>query len=54
MAIQSYEDLNVFNLAYDMAMEVFWVTKEFPKEELFSLTDQLRLSSRSISANIAE
>ncbi len=30
MAIQSYEDLNIFNLAYDMAKEAFWVIKEFP------------------------
>ena len=51
MAIQSYEDLKVFNLAYDLAMEVFWLTKEFPREELYSLTDQLRRSSRSIAAN---
>lgn len=54
MAIQSYEDLRVFKSAYNIAMEVFWITKEFPKEELFSLTDQLRRSSRSITANIVE
>lgn len=34
MAIKSYEDLKVFNLSYDIAMEVFWFTKEFPREEL--------------------
>ena len=54
MPIQSYEDLKVFNLAYDIAMQVFWLTKEFPREELYSLTDQLRRSSRSIAANIVE
>ncbi len=35
-------------------MEIFWITKSFPKEELYSLTDQIRRSSRSICANIAE
>ncbi len=35
IAIQSYEDLKVFNLAYDTAMEVFWLTKKFPREELY-------------------
>ena len=54
MAIQSYEDMKVFNLAYDIAMDVFWLTKEFPREELYSLTDQVRRSSRSIAANIVE
>ena len=53
-AIQSYKDLKVFQLAYDLAMEVFWATKEFPKEETYSLTDQIRRSSRSICANIVE
>jgi len=54
MAIQNYEDLKVFNLAYGTAMEIFWATKEFPREELYSLTDQVRRSSRSIEANIVE
>ncbi len=54
MAIKSYEDLKFFNLAYDLAMEVFWLTKEFPREELYSLTDQLRRSALSIEANIVE
>ena len=53
-AIQSYKDLKVFQLAYELAMEVFWSTKEFPKEETYSLTDQVRRSSRSICANIVE
>ena len=53
-AIQSYKDLKVFQLAYDLAMEVFWSTKEFPKEETYSLTDQIRRSSRSICANVVE
>ena len=53
-AIQSYKDLKVFQLAYDLAMEVFWSAKEFPKEETYSLTDQIRRSSRSICANVVE
>lgn len=52
--IQSYNDLKVFQLAYKLAMEIFWLTKEFPKEETYSLTDQIRKSSRSICANIVE
>ncbi len=52
--IQSYNDLKVYSLSYYAAMEIFWLTKKFPKEEQFSLTDQIRRSSRSISANIVE
>jgi len=49
-----YRDLKVFQLAYRLAMDVFEITKTFPKEERYSLTDQMRRSSRSIAANIAE
>ena len=52
--IQSYKDLQVFRLSYELAMEVFRLTKKFPKEELYSLTDQMRRSSRSVTANIVE
>jgi four helix bundle protein len=52
--IQSVKDLEVYSLAYSLALEVFELTKIFPKEELYSLTDQLRRSSRSIPANISE
>lgn len=52
--IQSYKDLQVFRLSYELAMEVFRLTKKFPKEELYSLTDQVRRSSRSVTANIVE
>ena len=52
--IQSYKDLQVFQLSYELAMELFWSTKKFPKEELYSLTDQIRRSSRSVTANIVE
>ena len=49
-----YKDLRVFQLAYGLAMKIFEITKGFPKEEVYSLTDQIRRSSRSIPANIAE
>ncbi len=51
---RGYKDLKVYNLAYKLAMEIFEETRHFPKEERFSLTDQIRRSSRSILANIAE
>lgn len=54
MAYSGYKDLKVFQLAYKLAMEIFEATKTFPKEERYSLTDQIRKSSRSIPANIAE
>lgn len=44
----------VYQKAYKLSMEIFEVSRSFPKEERYSLTDQLRRSSRSISANIAE
>lgn len=50
----SFKDLNVYKLAYKLAMEIFEITKIFPKEEKYSLTDQIRRSSRSVCANIAE
>jgi len=49
-----YRDLKVYQLAFETAMEIYKETKEFPKEEKYSLTDQLRRSSRSVPANIAE
>ncbi len=52
--IRSYKDLNVYTASYSLAMDLFWLTKKFPKEELYSLTDQIRRSSRSITANIVE
>jgi four helix bundle protein len=53
-SMQGYRDLKVFQLAYRLAMEIFNATKDFPKEERYSLTDQIRRSSRSVAANIAE
>lgn len=50
----SFEKLIVFQKAYQLAMDIFQLSKTFPKEETYSLTDQLRRSSRSVGANIAE
>ena len=52
--IKTHRDLKVFQLSFEAGMEVFNMTKSFPKEELYSLTDQIRRSSRSVSGNIAE
>ncbi len=52
--IRSFRDLNVYKLSVELQQEIFALTKQFPKEELYSLTDQIRRSSRSIGANIAE
>ncbi len=52
--MSGHKDLRVFQLAYKLAMEIFNITKTFPKDERYSLTDQIRRSSRSIAANIAE
>ena len=51
---KGYKDLDVYKLSYKMALEMFEETKKFPKEEKYALIDQLRRSSRSIPANIAE
>ena len=52
--VKIYKDLNVYQLAYKLAMEIFELTKKFPSEETYSLTSQIRRSSRSIPANIGE
>jgi four helix bundle protein len=52
--LQGFRDLKVYQLAYRLAMEIFEVTKKFPKEERYSLTDQIHRSSRSVAANVAE
>jgi len=51
--LRGYRDLIVFQKSYKLAMEIFDITKSFPKEEKYSLIDQVRRSSRSIPANIA-
>ena len=52
--IRGFRDLYVYQKAFDLQQEIFLETKSFPKEEMFSLTDQVRRSSRSIGANISE
>ncbi|HET6768454.1 MAG TPA: four helix bundle protein [Chitinophagaceae bacterium] len=49
-----YRDLIVFQKSYKLAMDIFGATKKFPAEERYSLTDQLRRSSRSVCANLVE
>jgi four helix bundle protein len=52
--IESYKDLRVYRMAFDGAMRIFELTKGFPSEERYSLVDQIRRSSRSVCANLAE
>ena len=52
--IGSFKDLIVYQKAYRLAMQIFDLSKDFPKEEKYSLTDQIRRSSRSVTSNIAE
>ncbi len=49
-----YRDLKVYQLAYELALEIQNFTKTFPKEEKYSLVDQIRRSSRSVPTNLAE
>jgi four helix bundle protein len=52
--LQSFRDLDVYNLGRQQAKRIFLVSKSFPKEETYSLTDQIRRSSRAVNALIAE
>jgi four helix bundle protein len=52
--IRTHRDLRVFQSSFAAGMDIFRVSKSFPKEEVYSLTDQIRRSSRSVSGNIAE
>lgn len=54
MKIREHTELEVYRKAFDAAMSIFEITKKFPKEETYSLTDQIRRSSRSTCANLAE
>jgi four helix bundle protein len=49
-----FQDLLAYQKSFSLAMKIFEMTKRFPKEEMYSLTDQIRRSSRSVSANISE
>lgn len=50
----TYKDLLAYKKAYALALKIHEITKHFPPEEKFSLTDQIRRSSRSVCANLAE
>ncbi len=52
--VVKHQDLEVYRKAFETAMQIFELSKEFPKAEAFSLTDQIRRSSRSVCANLAE
>ena len=52
--IQYHWELDVYEMSVEAAMRIFEISKKFPKEEIYSLTDQIRRSSRSVSANLAE
>ena len=52
--IRSYRELRVYQAAIDAAMRIFEITKRFPMEERFSMTDQMRRASRSVCSNIGE
>jgi four helix bundle protein len=54
MRLTSHEQLEVYKKAFDAAMLVFELIKRFPNEETYSLTDQVRRSSRSVCANLSE
>jgi four helix bundle protein len=52
--IENFRDLEVYKKAFALQQDIFELTKSFPKEEPYSLTDQIRRSSRSVGSNIAE
>ncbi len=51
---QGFRGLRVYQLAFKLAMEIYHESKKFPREELYSLTDQIRRASRSVAGNIGE
>lgn len=52
--LRGHRDLRVYQLSYKLAMEIFDLSRAFPKAEVYSLTNQIRRSSRSVAANLAE
>jgi len=54
MAVSNYRDLIVWQKAMDLTVEIYRIAKKLPKEELFSLSDQMRRAAVSIPSNIAE
>src|SRR5687768_5869947 len=54
MGVKSFKETTVYKKAFALAMEIFETSKTFPKEETYSLTDQVRRASRSVCTNLAE
>ena len=54
MKIRTHKDLEVYKMAFERAMQIYEISKKFPKEETYSLTDQIRRSSRSVCSNLSE
>lgn len=54
MSSKGFKDLKVYQMAYEVSMKIFELSKSFPPEEKYALTDQVRRSSRSVCSNIAE
>ncbi len=54
MGVKSFKETAVYKKAFALAMEIFEISKTFPKEETYSLTDQIRRASRSVCTNLAE
>ena len=54
MATKSFKQATVYKKAFALAMEIFGISKSFPKEEKYSLTDQIRRASRGVCTNLAE
>jgi four helix bundle protein len=54
MAVQSVKELEVYQKAYRLAMDIFHISKSFPQEERYALTSQIRRSSRSVAMNLRE
>jgi four helix bundle protein len=54
MSYKKINETKVYKLVFQLAMKVFEITKKFPKEEMYSLTDQVRRSSRSVCSRLAE
>ena len=54
MGVKSFKETAVYKKAFALAMEIFEITKSFPKKETYSLTDQIRRASRSVCTNLAE
>ena len=52
--MKGFKDLIVYKKAFSLAIEIFQISKSFPKDEVYSLTSQIRRSSRSVCANLAE